>query len=88
MSGFDAHYVPGWDCHGLPIEIKVDEQLGRRKAEMPVNSFLSACRAYAQKYVDLQREQFIRLGVWGYAGTYVQHAGKSVKRIVITAAGA
>ena len=65
MAGLDAPYVPGWDCHGLPIEIKVDEQLGRRKLEMPASEFLEACRAYAQKYVDLQRGQFERLGVFG-----------------------
>ena len=65
MAGFDAPYVPGWDCHGLPIEIKVDEQLGRKKLEMPAEDFLQACRAYAQKYVDLQKSQFERLGVFG-----------------------
>ena len=65
MAGYDAPYVPGWDCHGLPIEIKVDEQLGRRKLDMPRDEFLAACRAYAQKFVDLQRSQFERLGVFG-----------------------
>ena len=65
MAGFDAPYVPGWDCHGLPIEIKVDEQLGRRKLQMPARDFLAACRTYAQTYVDLQRSQFERLGVFG-----------------------
>ncbi len=65
MAGYDAPYVPGWDCHGLPIEIKVDEQLGRRKLELPPEEFLGACRAYAQKYVDLQSAQFQRLGVLG-----------------------
>ena len=65
MAGFDAPYVPGWDCHGLPIEIKVDEQLGRKKLEMDPLAVRKACREYAQKYLDLQREQFIRLGVFG-----------------------
>ncbi len=65
MAGYDAPYVPGWDCHGLPIEIKVDEQLGRRKLELPAGEFLEACRAYARKYVDLQSAQFQRLGVFG-----------------------
>ncbi len=65
MAGFDAPYVPGWDCHGLPIEIKVDEQLGRKKLEMPATSVRRACREYAQKYVDLQRQQFQRIGVFG-----------------------
>jgi isoleucyl-tRNA synthetase len=65
MAGFDSPYVPGWDCHGLPIEIKVDEQLGRKKLEMEPVQVRRACREYAQKYVDLQRSQFERLGVFG-----------------------
>ena len=65
MAGFDAPYVPGWDCHGLPIEIKVDEQLGRKKLEMPAVSVRRACREYAEKYVTLQSSQFQRLGVFG-----------------------
>ncbi|HZD32635.1 MAG TPA: isoleucine--tRNA ligase [Candidatus Angelobacter sp.] len=65
MSGFDAPYVPGWDCHGLPIEIKVDDDLGRKKLEMDPMQVRDACRRYAEKYLDLQREQFKRLGVFG-----------------------
>ena len=65
MAGFDAPYVPGFDCHGLPIEIKVDEKLGRKKLEMPVPDVLEACREYAQKYVDLQTSQFERIGCLG-----------------------
>ena len=65
MAGFDSPYVPGFDCHGLPIEIKVDEKLGRKKLEMPAAEFLRHCREYAQKYVDLQTTQFVRLGVFG-----------------------
>ncbi|HVT96361.1 MAG TPA: isoleucine--tRNA ligase [Acidobacteriaceae bacterium] len=65
MAGFDSPYVPGFDCHGLPIEIKVDEKLGRKKLEMPAAEFLRQCREYAQKYVDLQTSQFVRLGVFG-----------------------
>ena len=65
MAGFDSPYVPGWDCHGLPIEIKVDEQLGRKKLEIAPIEVLRACREYAAKYVNLQRAQFIRLGVFG-----------------------
>ncbi len=65
MAGFDAPYIPGWDCHGLPIEIKVDEKLGRKKLEMPAISVRRACREYAQKYVDLQSAGFQRLGVLG-----------------------
>ena len=65
MAGFYAPYVPGYDCHGLPIEIKVDEQLGRKKLEMPAPEVLEACRAYAQKYIDLQTAQFERIGCFG-----------------------
>ncbi|MGA2569154.1 MAG: isoleucine--tRNA ligase [Terracidiphilus sp.] len=65
MAGFDAPYVPGYDCHGLPIEIKVEEQLGRKRLELPVAEIFKACREYAQKYVDLQTEQFQRLGCFG-----------------------
>jgi isoleucyl-tRNA synthetase len=65
MAGFDAPYVPGWDCHGLPIEIKVDEQLGRKKLQMEPLAVRRACRQYAQKYLDLQRSQFIRMGIFG-----------------------
>jgi len=65
MAGYDAPYVPGYDCHGLPIEIKVDEQLGRKKLEMPAADVLDACRAYAQKYIDLQTSQFERIGIFG-----------------------
>ena len=65
MAGFDAPYIPGCDCHGLPIEIKVEEQLGRKRLELPATAIMQACRAYAQKYVDLQISQFVRLGVFG-----------------------
>jgi isoleucyl-tRNA synthetase len=65
MSGFDAPYVPGWDCHGLPIEIKVDDQLGRKKLDMDPLAVREACRKYATKFLDLQRSQFIRLGGLG-----------------------
>ena len=66
MAGYDAPLVPGWDCHGLPIEIKVDEKLGRKKLEMPALSVLRACREYAQKFIDLQRSQLVRLGVFAH----------------------
>ncbi|HTB97715.1 MAG TPA: isoleucine--tRNA ligase [Terracidiphilus sp.] len=65
MAGFDSPYVPGFDCHGLPIEIKIDEQLGRKKLEMPVPAVLEACRTYAQQYIDLQTSQFERIGCFG-----------------------
>ena len=62
MAGYDAPFVPGYDCHGLPIEIKVDEKLGHKKLSMPVRPpSRRACRAYAQKYVDLQTSQFERI---------------------------
>jgi isoleucyl-tRNA synthetase len=65
MMGYDAPYVPGWDCHGLPIEIKVDEKLGRKKLEMAPIAVRHACREYAQKFLELQSAQFQRLGVLG-----------------------
>jgi isoleucyl-tRNA synthetase len=65
MSGFDAPYVPGWDCHGLPIEIKVDKELGGKKLQMRPTDVRSECRKYAQKFLDLQRQQFKRIGVFG-----------------------
>ena len=65
MFGFDAPYVPGWDCHGLPIEIKVDKELGGKKLTMPATSVRAACRKYAQKYLDLQSTQFKRIVVFG-----------------------
>jgi isoleucyl-tRNA synthetase len=65
MAGFDSPYVPGWDCHGLPIEIKVDSELGSKKSKMSAADIRRECRKYAQKYVNLQREDFIRLGIFG-----------------------
>jgi isoleucyl-tRNA synthetase len=65
MAGFDAPYVPGWDCHGLPIEIKVDKELGGKKLQMKATDVRLACRKYAEKYLDLQRGQFKRIGVFG-----------------------
>jgi len=65
MAGYDAPYVPGWDCHGLPIEIKVDKELGGKKLQMKPNAVRAECRKYAQKYLDLQRTQFKRIGVFG-----------------------
>src|SRR5579864_6988206 len=66
MEGFDSPYVPGWDCHGLPIEIKVDNDLGGKKAQMTAVQIRRACRKYAEKYVDIQRTDFKRLGVLGH----------------------
>jgi len=55
MAGFDTPYVPGWDCHGLPIEHKVDQELGSRKIDMTQVEVRQQCRRYAEKYIDIQR---------------------------------
>ena len=65
MVGYDAIYVPGWDCHGLPIEHQVDKELGDRKEQVSVVEKRQLCRQYAAKYIDIQREEFRRLGVFG-----------------------
>ena len=65
MAGFHCPYVPGWDCHGLPIEHNVDKELGSKKKEIPKLSFRAACRRYAEKWIDIQRKEFKRLGVLG-----------------------
>jgi len=68
MMGFDAPYVPGWDCHGLPIELKVEEQFKkkkRNKEEITDSEFRTACRDYAKGQIDVQREEFQRLGITG-----------------------
>jgi isoleucyl-tRNA synthetase len=65
MTGYDAVYVPGWDCHGLPVEHNVEKELGSKKSEMSQAEIRRLCRAYAEKYIDIQREEFKRLGVMG-----------------------
>ncbi|NKC33718.1 isoleucine--tRNA ligase [Falsiroseomonas selenitidurans] len=68
MSGLDADYVPGWDCHGLPIEWKIEEQYrakGKDKDSVPILDFRAECRAYATHWLDVQRNEFKRLGVLG-----------------------
>ncbi|MCG9966208.1 isoleucine--tRNA ligase [Shewanella cutis] len=65
MSGFDAPYVPGWDCHGLPIELKVEQKVGKPGQKISAAEFREECRKYAAEQVDGQREDFIRLGVLG-----------------------
>ena len=68
MLGFNSAYVPGWDCHGLPIEWKIEEQYrakGKDKNEVPVVEFRQECRAFAESWVDVQREEFKRLGILG-----------------------
>jgi len=68
MMGFDSNYVPGWDCHGLPIEWKIEEEYrakGKNKDEVPINEFRRECRAFAQHWLEVQRREFMRLGVIG-----------------------
>lgn len=68
MTGYDANYVPGWDCHGLPIEWKIEEQYrakGKNKDDVPVVEFRRECRNFAAKWIDVQKEEFKRLGVVG-----------------------
>src|SRR5437762_1843653 len=65
MAGFDAPYVVGYDCHGLPIELRVDRELGPKKRDMSVADFCRACRAYAERFVGTMSEQFQRLGILG-----------------------
>ena len=68
MLGKDSNYVPGWDCHGLPIEWKIEEKYraaGKNKDEVPVVEFRQECRAFAAHWLDVQREEFKRLGITG-----------------------
>ncbi len=92
MAGFHAPYVPGWDCHGLPIEHQVMKELGEKKQGLDVSEIRKLCRAYAEKYVDIQRDEFKRLGVLGewerpyltmtpnYEATIIREFGKFVER--------
>ena len=66
MMGKDANYVPGWDCHGLPIEWKIEEQYraeGKDKDEVPIAEFRRECHEFADHWIDVQREEFKRLGM-------------------------
>ncbi|MCL4873226.1 isoleucine--tRNA ligase [bacterium] len=65
MAGFSTDYVPGWDCHGLPIELQVEKELGKEKHGVSKLELRKRCRAYAEKFVEVQREDFKRLGVFG-----------------------
>ena len=68
MRGYDSNYVPGWDCHGLPIEWKIEEQYrakGKNKDEVPVNEFRKECRDFADHWIKVQSEEFKRLGIEG-----------------------
>ena len=68
MTGYDSNYVPGWDCHGLPIEWKIEEQYrskGKNKDDIPVVEFRRECREFAAKWIEVQKEEFKRLGIVG-----------------------
>jgi isoleucyl-tRNA synthetase len=88
MAGFDSRYVPGWDCHGLPVEHEVEKSLGSKKGDLPIVEIRKRCRDYATQFVGIQREEFKRLGVFGewedpyltmnfkYQATIVREFGK------------
>ncbi|HLA50840.1 MAG TPA: class I tRNA ligase family protein, partial [Thermodesulfobacteriota bacterium] len=90
MMGFATDYIPGWDCHGLPIELQVEKNLGAKKHELSKLDIRKNCRAYAENYVNIQREEFKRLGVFGewnnpyltmdykYQATILRELGKFV----------
>jgi isoleucyl-tRNA synthetase len=92
MAGFDVPYIPGYDCHGLPIELKVDRELGPKKREMSIADIRRACRAYAEKFIGVMNEEFQRLmifGDWqhyyltmnfGYQADIARSLGKFVER--------
>src|SRR6201999_1298916 len=65
LDGFDAPYVPGWDCHGLPIELQVEKKVGKAGQKVDAKTFRAACRDYAKEQVAKQREDFKRLGILG-----------------------
>src|SRR5712691_8398167 len=83
MLGFDSNYVPGWDCHGLPIEWKIEEDYrakGKNKDAVPVIEFRRECRAFAEQWIDVQREEFKRLGVegdWAHPYTTMDFAAEA-----------
>ena len=85
MMGKDANYVPGWDCHGLPIEWKIEEEYraeGRDKDKVPIAEFRKECREFADHWIEIQREEFKRLGVMGdWDNPYTTMAYKAAARI-------
>ena len=86
LLGKDAPYVPGWDCHGLPIEWKVEEQYRKKKLnkdEVPVKEFRAECRAYAQHWVDVQREQLKRLGISARLGQSLSDDGLRAEATIV-----
>jgi isoleucyl-tRNA synthetase len=85
MMGFRAPYVPGWDCHGLPIELHVTREMGAKAKTMPKNDIRSHCRNYAGRYVKIQMEEFKRLGVFGdYKNPYLTMAAGYEAKIIET----
>ncbi|OYW01993.1 MAG: isoleucine--tRNA ligase, partial [Acidobacteria bacterium 37-65-4] len=83
MAGLDSPYVPGWDCHGLPIELNVEKELGAAAKDASKGDFRRACRDYAEKFVSSQREDFKRLGITGdWANPYLTMAFKYQAAIV------
>ena len=92
MAGYDSPYVPGYDCHGLPIELKVDRELGKKKRDMSMADFRRACRAYADRFIGVMTEEFQRLGIFGdwdhpyltmafrYQATIVRALGRFVEQ--------
>ena len=92
MAGFDSPYVPGYDCHGLPIELKVDRELGPKKRELSTADFRRACRAYADRFIGVMTAEFQRLGIFGdwehpyltmafkYQASIVRALGKFIDR--------
>ena len=92
MKGFDSGFIPGWDCHGLPIEHKVGKKLKEKKLNLEKSEIRKQCRVYAQEFVDIQREEFKRLGIFAdwenpyltmdfsYEATIVREFGKFVEK--------
>jgi len=84
LDGFDAEYRPGWDCHGLPIEWKVEEKFrdeGKNKEEIPINDFRNECRLFAKNWIEIQKKQFIRLGIlgnWSNPYTTMEFSSESI----------
>jgi isoleucyl-tRNA synthetase len=92
MAGYDAPYVPGWDCHGLPIELRVERELGPKKRDLTVAQFRRECRVYASRFIGVMSEEFERLGIFGswsnpyltmkppYQATIVRALGRFVEQ--------
>ena len=83
MSGFRSIFIPGWDCHGLPIEHQVDKELGTQKEAMGITEIRKRCREYAEKFVAIQREEFKRLGVLGEWDTPYLTLDKSYEATIV-----